>query len=136
RPSRTPLFVLGGLVLIALVFGIQRWRWGLNHVATDDAQVEGHVVPTLARVAGYVTEVDASENQRVAAGQLLVRLDDHEFAARLAQAEADLRQALAIAGTRPEDGWGGGHVGQAEAQIEASPAAGAHARANAARAPR
>jgi len=127
RPNRLPLIILALLVLAAVVFGLQRWSWGRTHVRTDDAQVEGRIVPVLARVAGYVADVNVRENQRVATGQLLVRLDDHEYTAKLAQAEADLRSALAVEG-------GGGQMGQAEAQIEAARAAVAQAEANATRA--
>src|SRR5262249_29238409 len=55
-PNRVPTIVLGLLALAGLAFGAQRWAWGRTHVSTDDAQVEGHIIPTLARVAGYVTE--------------------------------------------------------------------------------
>jgi membrane fusion protein (multidrug efflux system) len=56
-----------------------------------------------------------------------VRLDDREFVAKLAQAEADLQSALAAQGVR-------GHVGQAQAQIAAARANVAQAEANASRA--
>ena len=132
RPNRVPVFVLGTLALIGIVFGVMRWRWGLTHVSTDDAQVEGHVIPTLARVAGYVADVPVVENQRVHANDLLVHLDDREFAARLAQADADLQAALAVGGDgRPS---GAGRTGQAEAQIAAARAEVARAEASATRA--
>jgi len=127
RPNRIPLLVVGVLALIGIAFGVSRWQWGLTHVSTDDAQVEGHVVPTLARVNGYVAEVGVSENQHVTAGQLLVRLDDREFVARLAQAEADVQSAMAAEGAK-------GHVGQAEAQLAAARASVTQAEANAQRA--
>lgn len=127
RSKPVPLIILSVLALAALAFGVQRWRWGLTHVSTDNAQVEGHVIPTLSRVGGFVEEVAVRENQTVAAGQVLVRLDDREFAARLAQAEADLRQAIAAQGTN-------GRVGQAEAQLAAARATVAQAQANAQRA--
>ena len=41
RPNRIPMLVLGTLALVGLAFGIVRWRWGLTHVSTDDAQLEG-----------------------------------------------------------------------------------------------
>jgi len=55
RPSDVPRRRIGAviaivLVLIAVVFGIRRWRWGLTHEKTDDAQVDGHVIPVLAKV--------------------------------------------------------------------------------------
>src|SRR6185503_7445363 len=64
-PNPVPGFVLGTLARLGIAFGVVRWRWGLTHVSTDDAQVEGHVIPTLARVAGYVADVPVIENQRV-----------------------------------------------------------------------
>ena len=133
RPNRIPLIVIGTLALVGLVLGVNRWRWGLTHVSTDDAQVEGHVIPTLARVAGYVTEVAASENQAVHAGDLLVRLDDREYTDKLAQADADLLAALA-AGGNPSANAGSRRTGQAEAQLAAARAAVAQAEANATRA--
>ena len=126
------MFVLGTLALIGIVFGVMRWRWGLTHVSTDDAQVEGHVIPTLARVAGYVADVPVVENQRVHANDLLVHLDDREFAARLAQADADLQAALAVGGDGKPSG--AGRTGQAEAQIAAARAEVARAEAAATRA--
>src|SRR6185436_21177831 len=120
RPNRIPMFVLGTLALVGLAFGIVRWRWGLTHVSTDDAQLEGHVIPTLARVAGYVQDVPVLENQNVHVGELLVRLDDREFTARLAQADADYQAALAVGGdgrgAHPQDGAAAGRTGQAEAE--------------------
>src|SRR5262245_3710673 len=118
KPNRVPMIVLGTLALVGLVFGVMRWRWGLTHVSTDDAQVEGHIIPTLARVAGYVEEVAVVENQHVKAGDLLVRLDDREFAARLAQAEAGLQAGPAVGGDGRRAS--AGRTGQAEAQIAAA----------------
>jgi membrane fusion protein (multidrug efflux system) len=126
------VFVLGTLALIGIAFGVVRWRWGLTHVSTDDAQVEGHVIPTLARVAGYVADVPVIENQRVHANDLLVHLDDREFSAKLAQADADLQAALAVGGDRRVGGTGPN--GQAEAQIAAARAEVARAEASATRA--
>ena len=129
RPNRVPVFVLGALALIGIVFGVLRWRWGLTHVSTDDAQVEGHIIPTLARVAGYVADVPVVENQHVRANDLLVHLDDREFAARLAQADADLQAALAVGGDQSH-----ARAGQAEAEIAAARAEVARAEASATRA--
>jgi membrane fusion protein (multidrug efflux system) len=123
------MFVLGTLALIGLGFGVVRWRWGLTHVSTDDAQVEGHVIPTLARVAGYVQDVPVIENQHVNLGDPLVRLDDREFTARLAQADADYQAALAVGGDKDR-----ARAGQAEAEIAAARAEVARAEAAATRA--
>ncbi len=116
------------VVLLALgAFGLQRWLYGRNHVHSDNAQVEGHVIPVIPRVMGYVTAVHVDENQPVKEGQLLFELDDRDFRARLSQSNADLAAAEATSG-------GPGSAGQAEAQVAAAQAAVVVAQANASRA--
>lgn len=68
-------------------------------VATDNAQVDGHIHMVTPRVTGYVTEVLVDDNQPVKAGQPLVRLDPVEFEVALAQqraALAALRQGVPL----------------------------------------
>ncbi|PYP53212.1 MAG: HlyD family secretion protein [Gemmatimonadetes bacterium] len=109
---RRTVFAVMGLVLLALVaLGARRWIYGLSHVSTDNAQVDGHIVPILPKVGGFVTDVRIDENQGVKAGDTLVVLDDRDYKVRLAQAEADLAVALAGVSNRVR-------VGQAEAQVE------------------
>ncbi len=104
-----------GLVLLAALLGVgwaaKQWLYGRSHESTDNAQVDGHLVPVLAKVSGYVTAVNAAENDRVRADSTLVRIDEREYQVRLAQADADLAAARAQAGGR-------GVAGQAEAQVE------------------
>src|SRR5256886_1982344 len=105
------VFIIMGVVLLGLVaVGIRRWIYGFSHVSTDNAQVDGHIVPILPKVGGYVIEVRTDENRQVKAGDTLVVLDDRDYKARLAQAEADLARALAGVSN-------GAGVGQGEAQV-------------------
>ena len=104
------LAIVGLLLLLGLGWGVKRFLYGRSHVSTDDAQVDGHIVPVLAKVGGYVTAVNVNENQPVAADAPLVQIDDAEYRVRLAQAEADLAAAQATAG-------GNGVTGQAQAQV-------------------
>jgi membrane fusion protein (multidrug efflux system) len=90
---------------------VKQWLYGRSHESTDNAQVDGHLVPVLAKVSGYVTAVNVAENDRVRADSALVKIDEREYAVRLAQADADLAAARAQAGGR-------GIAGQAEAQVE------------------
>jgi len=101
-----PLRIIIPLVLLAAagVWGYQRWSFGRGHETTDNAQVDGHIVPVVAKVGGYVTDVQVVENGHVADSALLVRLDPREYAVRVAQAEADLSAALASAGDRSGEG--------------------------------
>src|SRR5947199_5895700 len=109
--SKRTIFIIMGVVLVGLVaVGVRRWIYSLSHVSTDNAQVDGHIIPILPKVGGYVVEVRTDENRQVRAGDTLVVLDDRDYKARLAQAEADLAVALAGVSNRAR-------VGQAEAQV-------------------
>ena len=119
------VLIVGALVAIGA--GINRWVWTRSHVSTDNAEIEGSVVPALARISGFVASVSVSDNAVVKAGDPIVVLDDREQKAKLAQAEADYAGALAAAGDK-------GRPGQAEAQLAAARAQVAQAEANATRA--
>ena len=67
-----------------------------NRVSTDDAQVDGHVVPIASKVYGTVAAVMIDDNQVVKEGQVLVRIDPRDYQARVDQAKA----ALALAEAR------------------------------------
>src|SRR3989442_1250551 len=109
--GRRTAFIIMGVVLIGLAaVGARRWVYSLSHVSTDNAQVDGHIVPILPKVGGYVLDVRTDENRPAKAGDTLVVLDDRDYKARLAQAEADLAVALAGVSNRVR-------VGQAEAQV-------------------
>src|SRR6266581_8033802 len=114
RPGgrRRIAFAVMGIALAGLLgVGARRWLFSRTHVSTDDAQVDGHIIPILPKVGGFVTTVRVDENRPVKQGDTLVVLDDRDYRARLAQAEADLAVALAGVSNRAR-------VGQAEAQVE------------------
>ncbi len=126
--SRRAVFTVLAIATLSLIaLGLRQYLFGLSHVSSDNAQVEGHVIPVLAKVSGYVTDVYVSENQIVRAGDPLVVLDRREYEAKLAQSEADLASAVANAGSD-------GHPGQADAQLAAARAAAQQAQAAADRA--
>src|SRR4051812_26878524 len=62
-------------------------------VETDNAYVKADKVPVSPEVAGMVKEVLVQENQRVAAGQPLFRIDDAPFRLAVSRAEAKVAQA-------------------------------------------
>jgi len=76
-----PIAIVLGLVLLFWAF--QKWNYGRSHESTDNAQVDGHIVPVLAKVGGYVKTVSVNENDHVNAAQLLVQLDDADYRVRL-----------------------------------------------------
>ena len=108
---RIVLPIVGVLVLLGLIWAFRQWSYGRVHESTDNAAIDGHLVPVLAKVSGYVQKVNVEENGRVSVDSLLVQIDPSEYRVRLAQVDADLQAAQAAAGT-------GGTTGQAEAQVQ------------------
>ena len=98
-PKRNPLpFILGALLLAGGIWGFKTLSYASAHESTDNAMIDGHVIPVLAKVGGFVTAVRVAENDRVALNAPLVAIDDREFTVRLASAEADLAAARAATG--------------------------------------
>jgi membrane fusion protein (multidrug efflux system) len=110
---RLPL-IIGVILAIALAtWGVHRYLYSRHHVSTDNAQVDGHITAISPRISGFIDRVAVEENTPVKAGDTLVVLDQRDLIVRLEQAEADLRNAQALVGSRH----GGG---QAVAQLQAS----------------
>jgi membrane fusion protein (multidrug efflux system) len=84
-------------VAIVVLFTTQwnRWVGNATRQDTDDAYVRGDVTPLSARVEGYVRDVPVTDFQIVKKGDLLVQIEDADYRARVALAEADLMAAQA-----------------------------------------
>ena len=81
----------GAALLISLGaarYGYDWWTEGRFIESTDDAYVGGNITPVAPHVGGFVQQVLIHDNQRVEAGQVLIRLDPRDFQAALDHAEA------------------------------------------------
>jgi membrane fusion protein (multidrug efflux system) len=87
RLVRRALFAL---LPLALLVGGYWYVTGGQVMSTDDAYVEADKVGVSTDVSGIVKEVDVTENQRVAAGRVLYRLDDLQFRLALERAKAQI----------------------------------------------
>jgi membrane fusion protein, multidrug efflux system len=83
------------LLIAALIGGVQWWRANRAWARTDNAYVAGHIHTVSSRVIGTVSEVLVAENQSVAAGAVLARLDRRDLEVQRQQAQAALAQAEA-----------------------------------------
>ena len=93
---RAPMFlVIAALVL--LVGGFFAYRYFSMYETTDDAEVDGHLMPLSARISGYVTKVNVDDNQYVTAGTVLAEIDPRDYQVALDQANASLADAQATA---------------------------------------
>jgi len=89
RNRLAPLAVAVVVAIALAVGGMVWWTDKQTYEKTDNAFVQADTVLVSPQVAGYVTEVLVSDNQRVEAGQVLARIDPSAFEARLAQAQAN-----------------------------------------------
>jgi len=128
NPLRIAIPVL--LVAAAGYWGFTRWTFAQAHESTDNAQVDGHIVPVVAKVGGFVTKVNVVENAHADDGAVLVTVDDREFQVRLAQADADLAASRATYGGQGVEGQANAMVRTASSQREVGDAQVTAARAN------
>jgi membrane fusion protein (multidrug efflux system) len=92
------------LAVAAGVWSFGRWRFASTHISSDNAQVDAHIVPVLAKVGGYIEKVNVEDNVRVQRGDVVVVIDDADLQVRLAEAEADLAAAQAAVGDEDATG--------------------------------
>jgi membrane fusion protein (multidrug efflux system) len=88
---------LGAVVLVgaAVAYGAYYWTEGRFEIATNDAYVKADYTIVAPKVPGYLAAVLVADNQHVAAGQVLARIDDRDYRTSLDQAEADVATAAA-----------------------------------------
>jgi multidrug resistance efflux pump len=81
------------LVLGAIAAILYAWRlppFGGRYEQTDDAYVRGQTTIISPQVSGYVSQVLVNDFQDVQPGQVLVRIEDSIYSARVAQAQANV----------------------------------------------
>jgi membrane fusion protein (multidrug efflux system) len=97
RAIIVPVLVLG--IAAGLLFTIEgcwnSWESGSSEQRTDDAYVRADMTPMSTRISGTVKRMDVEDFETVKPDQLLVELDDADYRAVLAEAEAALAAAQA-----------------------------------------
>lgn len=88
RKSSKRNLIIAGALLLLVAAGLYLWISSWNRVSTDDAQVDGHIIPVSSRIYGNVVKVLVNDNQAVKQGQVLVRLDPRDYQAKVDQASA------------------------------------------------
>lgn len=100
--TATDRFIIYTTRAFALLLATGLCCWGVwyclrlvRYEETNDAQVEAYINPVSARVSGYIHEIRFEENQSVKAGDTLVVIDNRDYLAQAAEAEAALENARA-----------------------------------------
>jgi membrane fusion protein (multidrug efflux system) len=108
RRKRRSLLIVGSVLgLAALGIALGLWLYWRHYEDTDDAFVDGHVIPISPKVSGYIEQVHFDDNWTVAKGALLLEIDPRDYEARAAQARGQVASDE-------------GKLAQANAQVERS----------------
>ena len=92
-----PLVLAIGAVLLAAALGggYVYLDYAKHFQSTDDAFVAARQTALAPKVSGYLTAVPVTDNEHVAAGDVIARIDDRDYRIALEQAEAQVAAAQA-----------------------------------------
>ena len=83
-------------VVASIAFFLFRWIEERQHFeSTDNAYLRANQVLITPQVSGYITELRMEDNQVVKQGDILAVIDERDYQAKLALAEAQVTEALA-----------------------------------------
>jgi membrane fusion protein (multidrug efflux system) len=121
--GRVAVILVAGAVVFLFATQWDRWVGLSTRQVTDDAYIRGDITPLSAKVEGYVRHVAVDDFDRVKKGDLLVEIEDADYRARVAQAEADLLGAeAAIENLKSRKATQHAQVAEAETVITATQA--------------
>src|SRR3984885_10136134 len=93
---RPVLSAIGTLLLVSVLGGGYVYVDQTGHYqSTDDAFVAARQSSVAPKVSGYISAVPVTDNQHVAAGEVIARIDDRDYRIALEQAEAQVAAAQA-----------------------------------------
>jgi membrane fusion protein (multidrug efflux system) len=115
---RRPFAFAGGLILlfVALPAAYLYWDYAAHFESTDDAFIAARQFTIAPKVPGYLTAVPVTDNQHVAAGDVIVRIDNRDY--RIAFDRARAQVASSEASIQNIDA----QIGVQKAQISANQA--------------
>ena len=123
-----PLVVLPALALLLLA-AAGAWLFDqYHHVVVYDARIRSDVITVSSRVQGWINAIPVNEGDRLAAGDIMVRLDARETDAKLRELDAAIaalaaEQSMISAQVTMVDLQTRGRLESSRAALEASKAA-------------
>lgn len=86
------LGTVAGVIVLTIIYF---WVTAMGHEKTDNAQIDAMITPVRNIVPGFVTNLKFTDNQVVKKGDVLIEIDNADYKAKVAQAEAALESAQA-----------------------------------------
>jgi len=107
--TKSRIVLLASALVVVVATTAYYFRFVAPFESTDNAFIEGYVIPMASQVPGRVAELLVKDNQGVKQGEVLLKIDPRDYEASLAQTRADLAAARS-------------RLDQAKAQVRASEA--------------
>ncbi|HET6925731.1 MAG TPA: HlyD family secretion protein [Hyphomicrobiaceae bacterium] len=95
RRHPSALFLGPLLFILVAAAGYLYWDNAKRFESTDDAFIAARQFAIAPKVSGYLTAVPVTDNQHVAAGDVIARIDERDFRVALEQAQAQVSSAEA-----------------------------------------
>jgi len=114
KTNKKFIIIFALLIILGATYGIYKYVHSLSHEGTDDAQIEKNMNPIIARVTGYVTKVNVSDNDFVKKGDTLFTIDSNDYTVRVEDAKAALVAAQGTYAAAKEG------IGSAQANVSVS----------------
>jgi membrane fusion protein (multidrug efflux system) len=95
---RHPFAVALGLFIcaVAAAGGYLYWDYARHFASTDDSFIAARQFAIQPKVPGYIAAVPVTDNQHVASGDVVARIDDRDYRIVLEQAQAQLAHDQAL----------------------------------------
>src|SRR5258706_10848112 len=114
-------FIIVPVLLVLGYFGVRTIMHRMSYESTDNAQIETNAIPVVSRLAGFIDSLSVSDYSEVGRDQLLISIDDREYALAVLQAETDLANArtdLANAQAQLNNSFANKQVAQANEDVQ------------------
>lgn len=85
------------LIIVAIVplsLSVKYIHHSMTHESSDNAQIDGNIIPLRIKTGGYIVAINFRENQLVKKGDTLAIVDTTDLKAQVLQAQARLETAL------------------------------------------
>ncbi len=104
QPKLTrPRIMMIGVAVLAALIAVAYAAATHGNITTDDAQVDGRLVPVSPKISGYISQLLVDDNQIVKKGEVIARIDSRDAQTAVDQAEAALQNAEAQAAASSGD---------------------------------
>ena len=90
------VYIIAAVIVLAVIGGTYLFRTQ-GEISTNDAQIDGRLVPVAPKVSGYISQLLVEDNRAVTKGEVIARIDPRDRQAELDRAEASLAAAEAQA---------------------------------------